>query len=150
MTSTPAVDTRPPAVDTHKEIPGNPSTAKSSQQKLNDRSSGQPLNILTEADWDFWTTNGYVVIKGAVPREQAQRFASYLWQYEAKDPSDRTTWYRKPNVDMQMKELVNTGMVAICNHQFMWENRQYPRIHEAFADIWGTGKLWVTIDRANL
>ena len=66
-TTTPAIDTATPAIDTHKEIPGNPSTAKSSKQKLNDRSNGEPLNILTEKDWDFWTTNGYVVIKGAVP-----------------------------------------------------------------------------------
>ena len=29
-------------------------------------------------------------------------------------------------------------------------NRLLPRIHGAFADIWSTEKLWVTIDRANL
>jgi hypothetical protein len=51
---------------------------------------------------------------------------------------------------MQMKELVNTGMVEIYNHQLMWENRQYPKVHQAFADVCGTEKLWVTIDRANL
>jgi hypothetical protein len=49
-----------------------------------------------------------------------------------------------------MKELNNTGMVEIYNHQYMWDNRQYPKVHDAFADIWGTEKLWVTIDRANL
>ena len=27
----------------HKDIPGNPSTAKSSTHKLNDRSNGKPL-----------------------------------------------------------------------------------------------------------
>ncbi|TAH07093.1 MAG: phytanoyl-CoA dioxygenase, partial [Runella slithyformis] len=47
----------------HKEIPGNPSTATSSQQKLNDRSNGQPLRVLSEADWAFWLENGYVIIK---------------------------------------------------------------------------------------
>ena len=120
--------TTTPTIDAHKEIPGNPSTAKSSAQRLNDRSNGEPLNILTEQDWDFWTTNGYVVIKGAVPKEQAERLADYLWEYEAKDPNDKTTWYRKPNVDMQMKELINTGMVEIYNQQYMWDNRQYPTI----------------------
>jgi ectoine hydroxylase-related dioxygenase (phytanoyl-CoA dioxygenase family) len=150
MTTTPTIDATTPIIDTHKEIPGNPSTAKSSQLKLNDRNNGEPLNILTEEDWDFWTTNGYVVVKNAVPKDQAKRLAGYLWEYEAKDPNDQTTWYRKPNVDMQMKELVNTGMVEIYNHQYMWDNRQYPKIHQAFADIWGTEKLWVTVDRANL
>jgi hypothetical protein len=52
--------------------------------------------------------------------------------------------------EMEMKELNNTGMVEIYNHQYMWDNRQYPKVHQASADIWGTEKLWVTIDRANL
>jgi hypothetical protein len=41
-------------------------------------------------------------------------------------------------------------MVEIYNHQYMWDNRQFPKVHQAFADVWGTEKLWVTIDRANL
>jgi hypothetical protein len=32
-----------PNSDAHKDIPGNPSTAKSSATKLNDRSNGKPL-----------------------------------------------------------------------------------------------------------
>ena len=56
----------------HKDIPGNPSTAKSSAEKLNDRSNGKPLRVLSEEDWQFWVHNGYIVIKQAVPREQAE------------------------------------------------------------------------------
>ena len=134
----------------HQDIPGNPSTAKSSQVKLNSRTNGESLRILSEADWQFWIQNGYVIVKNAVPREQAERLANYLWQYEGKDPGNMESWYQRPNVKMQMTELNNTGMVEIYNHQYQWDNRQYPKIHQAFADIWGTEKLWVTIDRANL
>ena len=49
-----------------------------------------------------------------------------------------------------MKELTNTGMVEVYNHQLLWDNRQMPRVYDAFVDIWGMEKLWVTIDRANL
>ena len=31
----------------HKDIPGNPSTAKSSKLTLNKRSNGEPLNFLS-------------------------------------------------------------------------------------------------------
>ncbi len=134
----------------HKDIPGNPSTATSSKVKLNDRSNGKPLRILSEEDWDFWIQNGYVVIKNAVPREQALRTADFLWEFEEKDKNDPTTWYTAPRADMEMKELVGTGMVEVYNHQLLWENRQMQRVHDAFEDIWGTEKLWVTIDRANL
>ena len=63
----------------HKDIPGNPSTATTSRIRLSDRSNGQPLRVLSEADWKFWIENGYVVIKNAVPREQALQTATFLW-----------------------------------------------------------------------
>ena len=138
------------APNAHKDIPGNPSTAKSSTIKLNDRSNGKPLKVLSEEDWNFWIYNGYIVIKNAVPREQADRLAAFLWEFEEKDPNDPSTWYTPPRAEIQMKELTNTGMVEVYNHQYLWDNRQFPRVHDAFTDIWGTEKLWVTIDRANL
>lgn len=134
----------------HKDIPGNPSTATSSKIKLNDRSNGKPLRVLSEEDWSFWLENGYIVIKNAVPREQAQATAAFLWEFEEKDPTDPTTWYTPPRAEMKMKELTGTGMVEVYNHQQLWNNRQVQRIYDAFVDIWGTEKLWVTIDRANL
>ena len=134
----------------HKDIPGNPSTATSSKMKLNDRSNDKPLKVLSEDDWKFWIENGYIVIKDAVPKEQVAKLAAFLWEFEEKDPNDPETWYTPPRAEMKMKELTNTGMVELYNHQLLWDNRQYPKIHEAFSDIWGTEKLWVTIDRANL
>lgn len=134
----------------HKDIPGNPSTAMSSRVALSDRSNGQPLRVLSEADWQFWVHNGYIVIKQAVPREQALRTAAFLWEFEEKDPADPATWYTAPRAEMQMKELIGTGMVEVYNHQLLWDNRSVQRVYDAFVDIWGTEKLWVTIDRANL
>ncbi|MEM9722836.1 MAG: phytanoyl-CoA dioxygenase, partial [Bacteroidota bacterium] len=104
--------------NTHKDIPGNPSTAKSSKVKLNDRSNGEPLRVLSEADWTFWKHNGYVVVKNAVPKEQAAETASFLWEFEEKDPNDPSTWYTSPRAEIQMKELAGTGMVEVYNNQY--------------------------------
>lgn len=134
----------------HKEIPGNPSTATSSKVKLRKQIGDQPLRVLSEDDWKFWIENGYVIVKNAVPREQALKTATFLWEFEGKDPENPETWYTAPLSEMKMKELINTGMIEVYNHQLLWDNRQYPKVHEPFADIWGTEKLWVTIDRANL
>ena len=134
----------------HQEIPGNPSTATSSKIKLNDRSNGQPLRVLSEEDWQFWIDNGYVVIKEAVSREQALRTADFLWEFEEKEPNNPETWYSGERAESGMKELVNTGMVEVYNTQALWNNRQSQKVYDAFVDIWGTEKLWVTIDRANL
>ena len=134
----------------HTDIPGNPSTAKSSSVKLNDRSNGESLRVLSEDDWNFWITNGYIVIKNAVPREQASATANFLWEFEEKKADDPSTWYTPPRAEMKMKELTNTGMVEVYNNQHLWNNRMTQKVYDAFRDIWGTGNLWVTIDRANL
>lgn len=134
----------------HKEIPGNPSTAISSKIKLNDRSNGKPLKVLSEEDWAFWKHNGYIVIKNAVPKEQALATAEFLWEFEEKDSKNPETWYTAPRAEIKMKELAGTGMVEVYNNQHLWNNRQSKRLYEAFVDVWGTEELWVTIDRANL
>lgn len=101
-------------------------------------------------DWNFWLHNGFVVIKNAVSREQAKKTADFLWEFEEKDSNNQESWYTAPRAEMQMKELQGTGMVEVYNHQLLWENRQTERVYKAFVDIWGTEKLWATIDRANL
>jgi|TARA_B110000503_G_scaffold61211_1_gene97135 ectoine hydroxylase-related dioxygenase (phytanoyl-CoA dioxygenase family) len=134
----------------HKDIPGNPSTAKSSNVKLRQKARQEDLKVLTMTDWEFWKENGYVVIKNAVDVSQADQTAAFLWEFEEKNPKDPATWYTPPRAEMKMKELAGTGMVELYNHQCLWDNRQTEKVHQAFADIWGTEKLWVTIDRANL
>ena len=136
--------------NSHKEIPGNPSTAKSSTLQLNTRENGETLRVLTEEQWNFWIQKGYVVIKNAISREQAGETAAFLWTFEEKKPKDPSTWYTAPRAEIQMKELAGTGMVEVYNNQHLWNNRQSQKVYDAFVDVWGTEKLWVTIDRANL
>ena len=134
----------------HKEIPGNPSTAKSSIQKLRNSASIDTLRVLTMDQWNFWIENGYIIIKNAVSRMQAKKTAEFIWEFDDKDPNDPSTWYAEARAEMEMKELAGTGMVEVYNNQFLWDNRQTKRVYDSFVDIWGTEKLWTTIDRANL
>jgi len=92
----------------HTDIPGNPSTAKSSDVQLRKEATADSLRVLSMEQWGFWKEKGYVVIKNAVPREQVAKTADFLWEFEDK------------------------------------------KVYDAFVDVWGTEKLWVTIDRANL
>ena len=109
-----------------------------------------PLRVLSEADFKHWQTNGFVVVQQAVPVENIERLKTLLWHFQQMDPNDISTWDAAQLRDHAMKELNNSGMVEIYNHQFLWDNRQYPRVYDAFVDIWDDEKLWVTIDRANL
>jgi hypothetical protein len=109
-----------------------------------------PLRVLSSADWDQWTTQGFVIVRNAVPQENIARLRDLLWRFEEKDPHDPLTWHTPQRRDHIMTELNGTGMVEIYNHQYLWDNRQHPRVYDAFVDIWDRTDLWVTIDRANM
>ncbi|GJM34527.1 MAG: phytanoyl-CoA dioxygenase [Saprospiraceae bacterium] len=133
-----------------QETTNNPVSIKSSKIHLNDRSNGKPLRVLSEEDWQFWIREGYVIISQAIPMQQVQQLVDFLWEFEEKDPDQPETWHAPPRAEMEMKELIGSGMVEVYNHQYLWDNRQTKRVYDAFVDIWGIEQLWVTIDRANL
>jgi len=134
-------------------MPKNKNTHPTTQlipTQLRDIQKTLPLRVLSQDDWDHWTTFGYVVVPGAVPLENVKRLTRTLWEFQEMDPDDRATWYKPQLRNHQMKELNNTGMVEMYNHQYLWDNRQERRVYDAFVDIWDVEELWSTIDRANL
>ncbi|MCR4268031.1 phytanoyl-CoA dioxygenase family protein [Nitratireductor sp. ZSWI3] len=129
--------------DTH------PSTTQTTTP-LKDIKKTLPLRVLSEEDWQHWTRKGYVIVRRAVPQENVERLVDLLWRFDEKDPGDPSTWHAPQRREHKMKELNNTGMLEIYNHQYLWDNRMAPRVYDAFVDIWDREDLWVTIDRANL
>jgi phytanoyl-CoA dioxygenase PhyH len=100
------------------------------------------MPVLTAEDRAFWEENGYVVIREAVPLENCRAAERAVWEFLEMDAENPESWYPDPP---------RRGiMVEIYQHQALWDNRQYPRVHEAFSEIWGTPKLWVSFDRASM
>jgi hypothetical protein len=129
--------------------PDSHPTTKASTQ-LKDIRKTMPLRVLSQADWEHWAKKGYVVVRQAVPAANVKPLVDLLWKFDEKNPSDPSTWYAPQRRDHIMKELNNTGMLEIYNHQCLWNNRMEQRVYDAFVDIWDREDLWVTIDRANL
>lgn len=86
---------------------------------------------------------GYVVVPNAVPPENVAAVVADIWRHTGARPDDRESWYL-PGI------ISPHGMVQMYHYQSMWDNRQHPRVHRTFADIFGTEALWVSLDRANL
>ena len=125
-------------------------TTQAISTPLKDLKKKLPLRVLSEEDWKHWTTFGYVIIPNAVPQDQVKRLVDVLWEFSEMDPNDPATWYRTEWRDHTRKQPHTNGMLEIYNHQYLWDNRQTPRIYDAFVDIWDREDLWVSIDRANL
>jgi hypothetical protein len=98
--------------------------------------------LLAPEDRAFWEENGYVVIHDAVPQANLDAVIEDIWHFLGVDRNDPEAWYRAP--------ISRAGMLEMYQTQSLWNNRQHPRVHQAFADIWGTEKLWVSFDRANM
>ena len=105
------------------------------------------MAILSAADRAFWEENGYVVVPNVVPQQNLDAVIDTMWDFLGMDPSEPETWYTRPGWHSQ------TGMVELYQHQALWDNRQYPRVHEAFVRLREQGKvrfLGVATDAPNL
>ena len=100
---------------------------------------------VTAADLAFFAEHGWVVAKGVISREQAARTAQEVWDFAGLDPDDPDSWYAEE--DGATPRPINTLMY---HGQAEWENRTAPRVHEAFAAIWGSERLWTSHDSVNL
>jgi len=111
-------------------------TAASVTTQLKDIQKTLPLRVLSKDDWQHWITKGYVIVRQAVPAANVERLVDVLWRFDEKDPSDPSTWYAPQRREHKMKELNNTAMLEIYNHQYLWDNRMEKRIYDVFVDIW--------------
>ena len=132
--------------DGHGDHPG----VRGLDIRLKDIEKKLTLRVLSEEDWQHWTTKGYVVVRGAVPQHLLDPVIAMLWEFQEMDPNDPATWDKPQLREHKMKELNNAGMVEVYHHQSLWNTRQHPRVYDAFVDIWDREELWVAIDRANL
>jgi hypothetical protein len=72
-----------------------------------------PLRVLSEEDWQHWTTFGYVIVPNAVPQDQIKRLVDLLWEFAEMDPNDPATWYRTEWNDQTPKPQKTNGMLEI-------------------------------------
>lgn len=102
------------------------------------------MSILSAADHAFWEENGYIVVPDVAPKADLDAVVDAIWDFLQMDRTNPETWYSQPPWHSR------AGMAHFYHHQSLWNNRQAPRIHQAFSELFGTEKLWVTLDRANM
>jgi ectoine hydroxylase-related dioxygenase (phytanoyl-CoA dioxygenase family) len=100
------------------------------------------MHVLTQDDLQFFDDNGYVVVKNAVPRADCEAVIDAIFDFLEMRRDDRASWY-----DARRR---NHAIVHLHQHSALWANRQNPRVYGAFADLYGTEKLWVSMDRAGM
>jgi hypothetical protein len=97
---------------------------------------------LDPEDLEHWDTHGYVVLKGAVPLEDAKAAELAIYEYLGMCPEQPESWYGG--------KQGHTIWVSMLRHPSFWKNRRSPRMVKAFAQLWGREDLWVTVDQGGL
>jgi hypothetical protein len=101
--------------------------------------AGGPSAALTAEDLDHWDRHGYVVLHDAVTPAQSHAAAETIHEFMGADPANPQTWYKNPRG--------HSIWVPLLRHPSFRANRESPRIHSAFAQLWGRTDLWTTIDQ---
>jgi hypothetical protein len=93
---------------------------------------------LAAADLEQWEREGYVVLRNAIDREEAEAAAELLWRHLGATADDPESWY----VDGARKIWTPVYHGAALDVA-----RRSPRVLKAFAQLWGTADLWMIIDQ---
>lgn len=96
-------------------------------------------HVLTAEDRAFFDRWGYLVVKGVVPKENCDAVVTDIYTFLQMDPNDTDTWYPPER---------RGSLAHIHQTQSLWDNRQNPRLYQTFVDLYGTEKLWASLDRA--
>jgi hypothetical protein len=90
--------------------------------------------VLSPEDLACWDELGYVQVKRAVTRESCQAAVDAILAFAEMSIEQPDSWYK---ADL---------WIPLAHHPALWANRNAPRIHTAFAQIWRRGDLWCNID----
>jgi hypothetical protein len=82
---------------------------------------------------------GWVVVRNVAPVANVRAAIDAICAFHAIDPDDASTWSRIPPEAWDI--------VPVHHAQALWDNRALPRMHEVFAEVLGTEKPWVSMDR---
>lgn len=97
-------------------------------------------NVLTSTDMDFWSENGYVIIRNAITFDDCKATVNLICSFLKIDEQDAATWY-KP---CEHKQGI---MVQLFQDSQLEKNRQSPKIRKAYEQLWQRKDIWVNADR---
>lgn len=97
-------------------------------------------NVLTDEDIAFWDENGYVILRGAVPKEDCDKTIELICEHLGIKRYDPNTWY---NGHRDRQGI----MVQLFQHPQLQKNRDSNVIRMAYEQLWGRKDILVNTDR---
>lgn len=99
-------------------------------------------NQLSAEQWEFWNTNGYLIVPGVLSPEDCKNTAGLIYQYLDASERDPNTWYQSHPSKQKI-------MVQLFHHEQLEKNRRSQRIREVFEQLWQRNDLISSADRVS-
>ena len=96
--------------------------------------------VLSQDEMTFWNENGYIILRGAIPKEDCDNTIALMCQHLGIERDDRSTWYTY-HPDRQ------GIMVQLFQHPQLQKNRDAAIIRMAYEQLWGRKDILVNTDR---
>ena len=97
--------------------------------------------MIAKEQREAFLDQGYLVVPDVVPQVLCHGAIDAILDYTGVALDDQSSWYEG--------NYARHGIIPLHHHQAFWDIRQLPAIHRLFRDIYGTEKLWVSMDRAS-
>ena len=95
--------------------------------------------VLNAIDLAHWDERGFVILRAAIDPALARETAALVWSIVGASPTDPASWYDTgARNGIMVQHFQSAQQDAI---------RRSPRIHKAFAQLWGSADLWMNTDR---
>lgn len=85
-----------------------------------------------------WDAHGYVILPDAISAGEIEAVRALLWDVIGASPDDPESWYTAQTSGIMVPHFQGAALEAA---------RRSPRVHKAFAQLWGSENLWVLVDR---
>lgn len=99
-------------------------------------------DVLSEEDLAFWDKNGYVVVKNAISKADCEETQQAIWEFLGMFPDKKESWYKR---HAEQRGL----MLTFLDHATLNKNRTSLRIQKAYEQLYGTEKIYKTIDKVS-
>ena len=98
--------------------------------------------IFDETDIEKWNTEGYVVLKNAIPKKDCQLAVDYICNEIDVDLHNADSWYTPHHIQQGI-------MIQLFNSAILDKNRLSRKVRLAFEQLWNKNDLLVSMDRVS-
>lgn len=99
-------------------------------------------DVLLPEDLEFWDKNGYVIVNGAITKQDCEATEKAIWNFLGMDPGKKESWYNRHSAQKGL-------MLSFSDHETLNKNRQSVRIRKAYEQLYQTSKIYHTIDKVS-